>query len=99
VTFGEDRSRLRCGHAPQIMAALRNLSLTRMRRTGTTQIAEQRRCFAYHQDRALALLCPTAQAALRIHRPFMEWTRPPSGRVDVVEWASQAQCQLNASRE
>jgi predicted transposase YbfD/YdcC len=63
VTFGEDRSRLRCGHAPQIMAALRNLALTLIRRTGTTQIAAQRRCFAYHPDRALALLYPTAQAA------------------------------------
>ena len=28
VTFGEDRSRLRGGHAPQIMATLRNLCLT-----------------------------------------------------------------------
>src|SRR5579862_3232895 len=35
VTFGEDRSRLRTGHAPQIMAALRNLAITLIHRFGS----------------------------------------------------------------
>jgi predicted transposase YbfD/YdcC len=56
VTFGEDRSSLRSGHAPQILAAVRNLAHTLIRRTGTTAIAAARRSFSYHPARALALL-------------------------------------------
>jgi len=56
VTFGEDRSPLRTGDAPQIMAAVRNLTHTLIRRTGTTAIAAARRAFSYHPARALALL-------------------------------------------
>ena len=56
VTFGEDRSRLRSGAAPQILAALRNLAITLMHRTGSTNIAASRRAFAYRPQRALALL-------------------------------------------
>jgi predicted transposase YbfD/YdcC len=63
VTFGEDRSRLGGGHAPQIMAALRNLCLTLIRRSGTAQIAAKRRSFAYHPAKALALLLPAARSA------------------------------------
>lgn len=56
VTFGEDRSPLRSGDAPQILAACRNLAHTLIRRTGTTAIAAARRAFAYHPARALTLL-------------------------------------------
>ena len=56
VTFGEDRSPLRTGAAPQILATLRNLAHTLIRRTGTTAIAAARRAFSYHPARALALL-------------------------------------------
>lgn len=56
VTFGEDRSRLRSGHGPQILAALRNLAYTLIRRLGTTRIAAQRRAFAAHPTRALRTL-------------------------------------------
>jgi len=56
VTFREDRSPLRSGDAPQILAALRNLAHTLIRRSGTTAIAAARRAFAYHPTRALALL-------------------------------------------
>jgi predicted transposase YbfD/YdcC len=56
VTFGEDRSPLRSGDAPQILAAVRNLAHTLIRRTGTTAIAAARRAFSYHPARALALL-------------------------------------------
>lgn len=56
VTFGEDRSPLRSGDAPQILAVLRNLAHTLIRRTATTAIAAARRAFAYHPARALALL-------------------------------------------
>jgi len=59
TTFGEDRSRLRTGHAPQVVAALRNLALTLMRRTGATAIAATRRAFAFRPACALALLTAT----------------------------------------
>lgn len=58
VTFGEDRSTLRSGHAPQLLAALRNLALTLIRRAGTTRIAAFRRACAYQPHRAFALLFP-----------------------------------------
>ncbi len=48
VTFGEDRSRLRSGQAPQIMAAFRNLAITLLHRQGFSQIAATRRHFASH---------------------------------------------------
>ncbi len=46
VTFGEDRSRLRTGHAPQILTALRNLAITLLHRHGYYQIAAARRHLA-----------------------------------------------------
>ncbi len=59
VTFGEDRSRLRSGHAPQIMAAFRNLAVTLIHRQGSSQIAATRRHFASHPREAFALLLPS----------------------------------------
>lgn len=64
VVFGEDHSRLRRGHVPQIMATLRTLAITLIRRTRTTAIAAKRRHFAYHPAKALALLLPRTP---RIH--------------------------------
>ena len=43
VTFLEDRSRLRTGNAPQILAALRNLAITLIHRQGSSRIASTRR--------------------------------------------------------
>jgi predicted transposase YbfD/YdcC len=56
VTFGEDRSHIRTGNAPQVMAALRNLTITLIHRSGSTQIAATRRHFALHPRQALTLL-------------------------------------------
>jgi predicted transposase YbfD/YdcC len=56
VTFAEDRSRLRSGHAPQIMASLRNLALTLLHRQGISDIAATRRHLAYQPSHALRLL-------------------------------------------
>ncbi len=56
VTFGEDRSRLRSGAAPQILAALRNLAITLIHRSGSSDIAFSRRAFAFHPRRALSLV-------------------------------------------
>jgi predicted transposase YbfD/YdcC len=56
VTFGEDRSQLRSGAAPQILAAFRNLAITLIHRSGSSDIAASRRAFAYHPRRASRLL-------------------------------------------
>jgi predicted transposase YbfD/YdcC len=56
VTFGEDRSRLRSGNAPQIMAAFRNLAITLIHRFGSSHIRATRRHFASCPWEALALL-------------------------------------------
>ena len=62
VTFHEDRSALRSGHAPQIMAALRNLAITLIHRQGSSQIAATRRHFASHPRHAFRLLLPSRSA-------------------------------------
>ena len=56
VTFGEDRSRIRSGHAPQVMAALRTLTITLLHRSGSAQIAACRRSLAFHPRHAFSLL-------------------------------------------
>jgi hypothetical protein len=55
VTFQEDRSQLRSGKAPQILAALRNLVIALIHRQGSFQIAA-RQHFASHPHQALLLL-------------------------------------------
>lgn len=56
VTFLEDRSRLRTGNAPQIIAAFRNLVITLIHRHGSSQIASTRRSLSSHPQRACAWL-------------------------------------------
>ena len=56
VTFDEDRSQVRTGSAPQIMAALRNLTISLFRLAGETNIAAALRRFAVHPSRPLALI-------------------------------------------
>src|SRR5205807_3294187 len=61
VTFLEDRSRLRTGNAPQILAALRHLVITLIHRHGSSRIASTRRSLSSHPDRAFTwLLGPQA---------------------------------------
>jgi hypothetical protein len=57
-TLGEDRSRPRHGHTPQIMPACRSLCITLLHRAVYTEIGARRRPFAYHPAQALALLLP-----------------------------------------
>jgi len=56
VTFDEDRSQVRCGNIPQVMAALRNTVIGLMRWAGYTNIAAACRCFAAQPVLALALI-------------------------------------------
>jgi hypothetical protein len=56
VTFGEDASRIHVGHAPQVMAALRNGLLTLLRSTGVTNIADALRSYAASLPETFELL-------------------------------------------
>jgi len=56
VTFGEDRSRVRTGQAPQVLAALRNLAITLLRRLEVRNVAAMRRHFAARPAEALETL-------------------------------------------
>ncbi len=59
VTFDEDRSTVRSGHIPQVMAALRNTAIGLLRLLGATNIARACRQFAAQPHLALAALgCP-----------------------------------------
>jgi predicted transposase YbfD/YdcC len=59
VTFDEDRSTVRKGHIPQVMAALRNTAIGLLRVLGATNIAGACRLFAARPQLALAALgCP-----------------------------------------
>jgi predicted transposase YbfD/YdcC len=56
VTYDEDRSRVRCGNIPQVMACLRNVCIGLMRVADHRNIAATCRQFAANPDKALALL-------------------------------------------
>ncbi len=56
VTFDEDRSQVRTGAAPQVMATMRNLAISLLRLAGWTNIAHALRHHAADNRRPLALL-------------------------------------------
>lgn len=56
VTFDEDRSQVRIGAGPQVMATLRNLAISLLRLAGWTNIAHALRHHAADNRRPLALL-------------------------------------------
>jgi len=56
VTFDEDRSQIRTGAAPQVMATTRNLVLALLRRAGHTNIAAALRTYAGRPADAVALV-------------------------------------------
>ncbi len=56
ITFDEDRSTVRTGTAPQVMASLRNTALNLHRLAGSDNIAKACRVTAFSADRGLNLL-------------------------------------------
>jgi predicted transposase YbfD/YdcC len=56
VTLREDRSRVRTGHAPQLLAAINNLVLSVFARLGYSSAPQARRHFAAHLEEAVALV-------------------------------------------
>jgi predicted transposase YbfD/YdcC len=53
VTYDEDRSQIRTANGPHVMASLRNLAITILRLTGTTNIAAALRHHARRPNRPL----------------------------------------------
>jgi predicted transposase YbfD/YdcC len=56
VTYDEDRSQLRTGSAPQVLAGLRNLAIGALRTTGRTNIASSLRWISRNPTRVLSIL-------------------------------------------
>jgi hypothetical protein len=56
VTFDADRSQVRCGNMPQVMAALRNTAMGLLRWAGYSNMAAACRRFAAQPDLALTLI-------------------------------------------
>lgn len=56
VTFDEDRSQVRTGHAPQMLASLRNVAIGLLRLAGATNIAAALRHLSRAPDKLLRLL-------------------------------------------
>ena len=56
VTFDEDRSQVRSGNIPQLMASLRNTAIGLLRKAGYTNIAQACRKMAAQPANALALV-------------------------------------------
>lgn len=56
VTLGEDRTRVKIGNAPRVMASLNNLVLGLIARHGVKYVPEARRKFAAQPHRALQLI-------------------------------------------
>ncbi len=56
VTYDEDRSQVRTGNGPQVMASLRNLAISALRLAGHTNIGHANRHYANRPDRPVTLL-------------------------------------------
>lgn len=56
VTFDEDRSQVRTGTSPRIMATIRNVAISLIRLAGIDNIASAIRNLSRHPDQALNLL-------------------------------------------
>jgi hypothetical protein len=56
VTFDEDRSQVRRGNLPHVLATLRNTVISILRATGATNTAKARRYYAARPDEAMALI-------------------------------------------
>ena len=56
VTFEEDKSRIRTGQGPRMMAILRNLAINLMRSRGVRNIAEKIQQFSWSRQTLLSFL-------------------------------------------
>ncbi len=56
VSYGEDLSQVHTGHGPAVMATLRNLAISLLRRAGATNIAAACRHLNRHPARVLPMI-------------------------------------------
>ena len=56
MTYQEDKSLVRTGNAPRVMASLRSLAISLLRLDGQANIAAANRCRARDPQRTLKLL-------------------------------------------
>jgi len=56
VTFDEDRSQVRTGNGPRVMATLRNLAISVLRLAGATSVAKAVRWCSRHVEACLRLI-------------------------------------------
>jgi hypothetical protein len=56
VTWGEDRSTVRSGQGPEVMAALRNTAIAVLRLAGAENLAARTRSLAAHAEQTLPLI-------------------------------------------
>lgn len=56
VTFDEDRSQVRTGNGPQVLATLRNLAISLFRLNGFSNISSALRKHSWNVERSLAIL-------------------------------------------
>ena len=68
VTFDEDRSRIRTGSGPRVMATLRNLAISLHRLDRASNIAAALRACCQRQSRAFELLCGRSKKAKKAAR-------------------------------
>jgi hypothetical protein len=57
VVMGEDASRVRRGHAPQVLAALRNAVITLTDAFGFESLTQARRYYALNFHEAVSIVC------------------------------------------
>ena len=74
VTFDEDRSQVRCGNIPQVLAALRNTTLGLLRWAGYPNMAAACRRLAAQPVQALALI------GIELPRSKLRGIKPPLAR-------------------
>jgi predicted transposase YbfD/YdcC len=98
VTFAEDRSRIRTGHAPQLLAACRNLALTLIHRSGSSHIAASRRSFSYCDARYYRKPKARPVTSLTCKR-LRAWRRAWNARLATLKKASPSSLAAGASHE
>ncbi len=65
VTYDEDRSTVRSGAAPQVVAACRNLAIALLRRAGEPNIAAANRTYAGRPRTAIALVATAGAKVMK----------------------------------
>ena len=100
VTFDEDRSQVRTGAAPQVLAGLRNLVISLVRRAGHSNVAAALRRHNAHLSEALkpsglgafGLLVHDLREAAKVESPGQErvWVEEQVKKVSQLDWSNNS---------